>query len=94
MAPVTQGSAALNYADSVNLCAAVAPGECVVLETDTGVYALSPADSQGFVDALQERYRLGGKRQVETLRTATCVFFTSGAPHACTSGELGGCRKN
>lgn len=71
MAPVAQGSAALNRVDSVNLCAAIAPNECVVLETDTGVYALSPADPQGFVDALQERYRLGATRQIVPLRTQT-----------------------
>lgn len=69
MAPVRQGSAAHNRPDVVNLCATAPPQECVVLETDTGVYALSPADPQAFIDALQERYRLGATRAIEPVRT-------------------------
>jgi len=69
MAPVWQGSAALNQPAAVNLCAALPPQQCVVLETDTGIYALSPADPQAFVDALQERYRLGATRAIEPVRT-------------------------
>ncbi len=69
MAAIQQGSAASNQPDAVNLCAALPPQECVVLETDTGVYALSPADPQTFIDALQERYRLGATRIIEPVRT-------------------------
>ncbi|GIK73939.1 MAG: hypothetical protein BroJett021_29270 [Chloroflexota bacterium] len=46
-------------AQSINLCATRPPTECIVLKTDAGVYALSPADADGFVEALQTRYRLG-----------------------------------
>ncbi|MFN3978902.1 MAG: PH domain-containing protein [Caldilinea sp.] len=46
-------------AQSVNLCATRPPAECIVLKTDAGLYALSPADADGFVEALQARYRLG-----------------------------------
>lgn len=46
-------------AQSINLCATRPPTECIVLKTDAGVYALSPADADGFVEALQARYRLG-----------------------------------
>lgn len=46
-------------AQSVNLCATRPPAECIVLKTDAGLYALSPADADSFVEALQARYRLG-----------------------------------
>jgi len=55
-------------ADSVNLCATLPPAECVMLKTDAGIYALSPADADGFVEALQERYRLGATQIVAPVR--------------------------
>jgi hypothetical protein len=36
--------------------------ECLLLETDDLIYAVSPADPDGFLAALQERYRLGPVR--------------------------------
>lgn len=60
--------AASPAAQSLNLCATRPPAECVVLKTDVGVYALSPEDAEGFVAALQERYRLGATRQITAMR--------------------------
>lgn len=53
---------------SVNLCATRPPAECVILQTDTGVYALSPVDAEGFVEALQVRYRLGATQTIAPQR--------------------------
>lgn len=53
---------------SINLCATRTPAECIVLKTDAGVYALSPADAEGFVEALQARYRLGATQMVAPMR--------------------------
>jgi hypothetical protein len=40
--------------------AATCPLErCLLLETTQGIYAVSPVDPDGFIAALQERYRLG-----------------------------------
>jgi uncharacterized membrane protein len=36
--------------------------QCLLLETDELIYAISPADAEGFLAALQERYRLGPVR--------------------------------
>ncbi|MEX1020728.1 MAG: PH domain-containing protein [Litorilinea sp.] len=36
--------------------------ECLLIETDDRVYAISPADNAGFLAALQERFRLGPVR--------------------------------
>lgn len=60
--------AAAPTAQSVNLCATRPPSACVVLRTDTGMYALSPADTEGFVEALQARYRLGATQTVAPRR--------------------------
>lgn len=55
-------------AQSVNLCATRPPAECIILKTDAGVYALSPADVDGFVETLQARYRLGATQIVHPAR--------------------------
>lgn len=55
-------------AHSVNLCATRPPAECIVLRTDAGDYALSPADADGFVEALQARYRMGATQIVTPTR--------------------------
>ncbi len=55
-------------AQSVNLCATRPPAECIVLQTDAGVYALSPSDADGFVEALQARYRMGATQIVAPAR--------------------------
>ncbi len=60
--------AAMPAAQSINLCATRSPAECVVLKTDTGVYALSPIDAEGFIEALQARYRLGATQNVTPQR--------------------------
>lgn len=60
--------AATPAAQSSNLCATRPPAECIVLQTDAGVYALSPADAAGFVEALQARYRLGATQVVTPQR--------------------------
>jgi hypothetical protein len=60
--------AATPAAESLNLCATRPPAECIVLQTDAGVYALSPADAEGFVEALQARYRLGATQTVTPQR--------------------------
>ena len=60
--------AATPAAQSINLCATRPPAECVVLKTDVGVYALSPADPDGFIEALQARYRLGATQVVTAQR--------------------------
>ncbi len=39
--------------------------ECLLITTAGGVFALSPADADGFVEAVQERYRLGPAAAVE-----------------------------
>lgn len=54
--------------ESINLCATRPPAECVILQTDAGVYALSPADAEGFVAALQARYRLGATQPLAPQR--------------------------
>lgn len=36
--------------------------ECILVETEEGVFALSPRDPEEFLAALQERYRLGPSR--------------------------------
>lgn len=54
--------------ESVNLCATRPPTECVILQTDAGVYALSPIDAEGFVEALQARYRLGATQALAPQR--------------------------
>lgn len=54
--------------ESVNLCATRPPAECVILQTDAGVYALSPADVEGFIAALQARYRLGATQALAPQR--------------------------
>lgn len=45
---------------------------CLLLDTDGMIFAISPADEQGFVDALQTRYRLGPSQSmvVEQLRSS------------------------
>lgn len=60
--------AAAPTAASINLCATRPPAECIVLQTDAGVYALSPADAEGFIEALQARYRLGATQVVTPQR--------------------------
>lgn len=60
--------AAAPTAASINLCATRPPAECIVLQTDAGVYALSPADAGGFIEALQARYRLGATQVVTPQR--------------------------
>jgi hypothetical protein len=60
--------AATPAAQSINLCATRPPAECVVLKTDTGIYALSPTDAEGFIEALQARYRLGATQSVTPRR--------------------------
>lgn len=60
--------AAAPTAASINLCATRPPAECIVLQTDAGVYALSPADAEGFIEALQARYRLGATQIVTPQR--------------------------
>lgn len=52
----------------VNLCATRPAEECVVLETATGLYALSPADPQGFVAAVQERFSMGPTQRLQPQR--------------------------
>ncbi len=44
---------------SLQFLATRSPSECLMLETDLAVYALSPVDRRAFVEAVQERYRLG-----------------------------------
>ncbi len=53
---------------SVNLCATRPPSECIILQTEAGLYALSPADAAGFIEALQSRYRLGATQTVAPAR--------------------------
>lgn len=53
---------------SIHLCATRSPSECIALKTDTGVYVLSPSDEKGFIETLQERYRLGATQAVQPAR--------------------------
>ena len=55
-------------AQSVNLCATRPPAECIMLKTDAGIYVLSPADADGFVETLQARYRMGATQIVTPAR--------------------------
>ncbi|MCS6828342.1 MAG: PH domain-containing protein [Caldilinea sp.] len=55
-------------AQSIHLCATRPPSECITLKTETGAYVLSPSDEGGFIEALQERYRLGATQQVRPKR--------------------------
>lgn len=78
--PLEQGSSLLRWPmpflntasqptpHSVNYCATLPPDECIVLKTAAGLYALSPADADGFVDALQSRYRLGATQNIAPVR--------------------------
>lgn len=54
--------------DSINFCATLPPEDCIVLRTDAGLYVLSPADTDGFIEALQSRYRLGATQNVAPMR--------------------------
>lgn len=54
--------------DEVNLCATRPAEECIVLETDSGLYALSPADPQQFVATLQERFDMGPTQRLHPHR--------------------------
>lgn len=44
---------------SIQLFAARPPAECVLFETSAGIFALSPAEPQAMIDAVQERYAMG-----------------------------------
>ena len=54
--------------DELNLCATRPAEECVVLETDSGLYALSPADPQQFVATVQERFSMGPTQRLHPHR--------------------------
>ncbi|MCB0045274.1 MAG: hypothetical protein KDD92_07590 [Caldilineaceae bacterium] len=56
---------------NVRMLAARPLEECLLLETTDGVYALSPAAEDEFLDALQARYRFGPSRSVEMSREYT-----------------------
>lgn len=57
------GTGAAGLWQDVRMVATRPLGECLLLETDTRVYAVSPADVEGFLAALQERFRLGPVRE-------------------------------
>jgi hypothetical protein len=59
-------------ADNVFMAATRPLSDCLVLETEAGAFALSPTDSEAFVDAIQARYEMGPAQhmQVEIRRTA------------------------
>ena len=52
----------------LNLCATRPAEECVLLETDSGLYALSPADPQQFVATVQERFGMGPTQRLHPHR--------------------------
>lgn len=43
----------------LQLCATRPTSECLLLDTPAGVFALSPAQPQAFLDLVQERYQMG-----------------------------------
>ncbi|GIV70281.1 PH domain-containing protein [Caldilinea sp.] len=67
-------------AQSIHLCATRPPSECITLKTDVGAYVLSPSDEVGFIEALQERRRLGATQNVQPERVRrTWLATTLGA---------------
>lgn len=65
---------------STSLCATRPPTDCVVLYTDSGAYALSPVDADGFIAALQARYRLGATQTIAPRRVQR-AWVTSALEH-------------
>ncbi len=69
--------------------------ECLLLNTKGGAFALSPADADGFLDAVQERYRLGPAAAVELALVRTAygarLFGSDGLGLALLAGGLLGC---
>ncbi len=53
---------------SVHMFATVPLSQCLLLETDEAVFAISPAEPTRFLDALQEHYRLGPVRDLPIYR--------------------------
>jgi hypothetical protein len=45
--------------------------QCLLLETKEGVFAISPAAEEAFLDALQARYQFGPSREVEMAQVHT-----------------------
>jgi len=43
----------------LHLCATRPTSECLLLDTPAGVFALTPAQPQAFLDGVQERYKMG-----------------------------------
>jgi hypothetical protein len=48
--------------------------DCVLLDTGTGFFAVSPMDAEGFVNVLQERYRLGQVHNLQLVQVRTSLF--------------------
>jgi hypothetical protein len=44
---------------AIQIFATAPPAECVLFDTDAGTYALSPADPEAMIAAVQERYMMG-----------------------------------
>ncbi|BAL99576.1 MULTISPECIES: PH domain-containing protein [Caldilinea] len=72
--------AAQPSAQSIHLCATRSPSECIALKTDAGIYVLSPSDETGFIETLQDRYRLGATQMIQPARVRrTWLASTLGA---------------
>lgn len=53
---------------SLHLLATRPPQQCLLLDTPTATYALSPLDAAGMLAAIQERYALGPSQALEPVR--------------------------
>lgn len=64
--------------------------ECLLLETTDGYYAVSPTDPDGFIEALQERYRLGPVRMLTGEKGSQGRFGSNPAGLLLLAGGLVG----
>lgn len=75
------------------LLATVPPAACMVVQTDQGAYALSPAEREAFVDALQARYAVFEPQDVapaeEVLFWARATGGHRAGPLLIAAGLLG-----
>ena len=55
--------------------ASVPLGQCLLIETDSGIFAISPADPVGFLDELQALNRLGLSRKLPLLREQPTNYY-------------------
>ena len=74
---------------TIQLCATRPPGECLLMDTPTGVFALSPAQPQAFLDTVQERYKMGPTQLLLPVRTRQSALDRISAVRSIGSLAIG-----